>query len=119
MRLFCDGINRTEKLEQRLQVGNAQMSEREYQPGATVGLHDKIIPRRRIAPRGIISDESAFLGRVTNDVVNVYCLRGFHDEAVADAIVGLEQHDRAGVFVRQTNCAATKAIIHFFADLEY
>ena len=38
-------------------------------------------------------------GRVTYRVKNVDRLRGFHYESVADAIINLEYHQRAGFLV--------------------
>ena len=65
---------------------------REGQPGPVLLLHDKIIPRRRIAPRGINCEKRVFLVRITNRVVNMDRLCGLHYEAVTDTVVSLEDH---------------------------
>ena len=51
-------------------------------------------------------------GRVTNGVMNMDRLRGFHYEAVANAVVNLEHHQRAGFFVGQSHLAAAETILH-------
>src|SRR5210317_2158023 len=91
---------------------------REDQPGPVLLLHGKIIPRRRIAPRGIIYEKRVFLVRVTNRIVNVNGIRGFHHETVADAVVGLEDHQRAGFLFRQRYGATAKAVLYALAGLK-
>src|SRR5210317_1092674 len=92
---------------------------REDQPGPVLLLHGKIIPRRRIAPRGIIYEKRVFLVRVTNRIVNVNGVRGFHHETVTDAVVGLEDHQRASFLLGQRYGATAKAVLYLLAGLKY
>ena len=57
-------------------------------------------------------------GRVSDGVQQVKRLRGFHYESVADAIIGLENHHRAGFLVRQPDGAALDAVFDDLAGLE-
>ena len=117
-RLVDDVVSGAVQIEQCLKFGYTQVSVLEYQPGAVMRVHHKIIPRRRIAPRGINCEEWVLLARVTNRVVNVNRLRGVNHEAIADPIECLEDHDGAGLLFRKSDLTATKAIVDLFASLE-
>ena len=47
---------------------------------------------------------------IANDVENMERLRRFHNQTESDAIVNPEDHQRAGLLVRQPNFATTEAI---------
>ena len=75
---------------------------------------------KKTAPSGAVyrQDCEFVSGWVTNRIVNVNRVRGFHDQTIANAVIGFENHDGTGLFVRQRNLAAANTVFYDSAGLK-